>query len=67
MYFTDVVVTVAKGGSMTKDLFKYYLENIIKYRPGAVFGTKCLLLVDSATSHDVEVNNDANVIICKVC
>lgn len=49
-----VRIAVAKGGSMTTDLFKVYLEEIVKKRTGGMFLLQTALITDRAASHRVE-------------
>ena len=39
---------------MTTDLFKDYMDEIIKKRPGALFSPPSLLVMDKAASHSKE-------------
>lgn len=48
-----VHITVAKGGSMTTELFITYLEKIIKKRSGAIFMPPTVVIMDRAASHRV--------------
>lgn len=52
---------------MSRELFKEYIEIVLSKRPGAIFNHKCLLTVDSATSHDESVIQNSNIIMVKVC
>lgn len=50
----DVHIAVAKGGSMTTELFKVYMEKIVRRRTGGIFLPQTLLIMDRAASHKVE-------------
>lgn len=44
-------VTVAKGGSMTTDLMKTWMSTVWQTRPGSIFRTPGLLVMDRHASH----------------
>ena len=52
---------------MTTDLLQEYMQKVLSSRPGALFGRPCLLVMDSATCHDVmKLNMNPNVHVVKV-
>ena len=56
-----MIIKVAKGGSMTTDLYSEWLNEVFSKRHGAMFSQPALLLVDQARSHKAEVKNMKNV------
>ena len=63
----DIHVSVSKGGSMTSELLSEYMQHVLRCRPGAIFNSPCLIVMDSATCHDVsKIPMDKNVHVVKV-
>ena len=46
-----MVIKVAKGGSMTSELYSEWLSEVFSKRHGAMFSLPSLMLVDQARSH----------------
>lgn len=68
-YFVGMVIKVAKGGSMTTDLYHQWLNEVFSKRHGAMFSVPSLLLVDQARSHKSEnaIKNVKTVFIPAGC
>ena len=47
----DIVVTVAKGGSMTSDLLKFWMTEVWRKRPNSLFRAPACLVYDRHASH----------------
>ena len=62
----NIVITVSKGGTMTDDLLKEYMEKVYNKRPGAIFNVPNLLIMDSATCHNADVAKRSSK-RCEVC
>ena len=56
-----MIIKVAKGGSMTIDLYSEWLNEVLSKRHRALFNQPSLLLDEQARSHKGEGKNMKNV------